>query len=155
MDAFADVVLGLQFGSEGKGSFCHFLLTTGDYRFSVRTGGPQAGHTVKLEDGTVHPFHAIPVAAVVPGIRLFIPPGGIVRTETVLQELNWCDRRGLDASGRLTIDYEATLLEDKHPQAEKDARLRELLGSTTVGVGAATADRVCGGEQSEPRMTTD
>ena len=137
-----DVVIGLQFGSEGKGAFCHYLAKSGHYQVSARTGGPQAGHTVRLDDGTEKAFHTLPVAAVVPDIALVIPPGAIVDPQTLHAEVEWCEGRGLEVRNRLHVDQMATVLLPKHREEEATRRLRERIGGTGIGVGAATADRV-------------
>lgn len=137
-----DVVVGLQFGSEGKGAFCHYLAETRSYEVSARTGGPQAGHTVKLRDGTEKAFHSLPVAAVVPEIELVIPAGAVVDPAQLLSELDWCEEAGIGVRDRLYVDEFATVLRPEHIEEESARKLQQRIGGTGRGVGAATAAHV-------------
>lgn len=140
--ADVDVVVGLQFGSEGKGGVCQYLLEQGHYQVTIRTGGPQAGHTVYPSGGVPRAFNVLPAGAVVPGVGLIIPPGCIIDHERLREEISWCEDQGLAVADRLHIDQNATLLEKHHPDAERDEGLVTRVGGTGRGVTAATSDRL-------------
>lgn len=68
-------IVGLQYGSEGKGHLAHLLASTTDA--AIRTGGPNAGHTL-THRGTTYKMRQIPCAFVNPVTLLFIGPGGLI-----------------------------------------------------------------------------
>lgn len=125
-----DVVVGGQFGSEGKGQIAAYLAP--EYDCLVRVGGPNAGHKVYNEP---HPdvFHIIPSGTNKSrNSKLILGPGTIIDIDTLQSEIS---KFGLDG-GRLVIDENATII------SENDKKLEEKydkIGSTKRGVGAATA----------------
>lgn len=140
--ADVDVVVGLQFGSEGKGGVCQYLVEHDRYAATIRTGGPQAGHTVYPPGGTPWAFNVLPAGALVHGVELIIPPGAIVDQWRLREEISWCESQGLAVADRLHIDQNATMLEKQHPAAELEEGLVARVGGTGRGVTAATSDRL-------------
>ncbi|MCH8801050.1 MAG: adenylosuccinate synthetase [Chloroflexi bacterium] len=131
------VVVGGQYGSEGKGKICAHLALTGEADFMVRCGGPNSGHTVD-KDGIVYELMQVPAGFVNPDVRLLIAAGAIVNPDTLLHEIELC---GLDES-RIGIDRNTVIIEEADIQTESTGELRARLGTTAQGVGAAVARRV-------------
>lgn len=131
------IVVGGQFGSEGKGKVCAFLAERDDPAIMVRCGGPNSGHTVYV-DGEGVVLRQLPVGAVVSECRLLIPAGGYVRTDLLKKEMT---DHGIDKS-RVGIDPNAVIVREHHAKDESYAKLGERIGSTLSGTGAAVAARV-------------
>ena len=131
------VVVGGQYGSEGKGKVCAHLALIGEADYVVRCGGPNSGHTVD-QSGIVYELKQVPAGFVNPATRLLIAAGALINPKTLLQEIEQC---GLDPS-RLGIDGNAAIIEESDILAESSGDLRARLGSTSQGVGAAVARRV-------------
>lgn len=157
------MVVGGQFGSEGKGAvagrICRDLAASGQTVINVRVGGPNAGHTVigkcppsceNSPDGdghevAKHPWRLrqVPVAAVTaPGSTLVIAAGSEIDPKVLGQELAELDSAGYKATARLLVDRSATLLTHGHRESEGLGKLQQRIGSTGKGIGAARADRI-------------
>lgn len=136
------VVVGGQYGSEAKGHVCAYLGEREDYLLAIRVGGPNAGHTVVDTNGRHWPFRHIPVAAVRPARRatsLAIAAGSEVDYGVLHDELYDLEKEHIEPF--LTVDTEATLLEERHRAAEAGG-LTGSHGSTQKGIGAARSDRL-------------
>lgn len=128
-----DVVVGGQFGSEGKGQICAHLAP--EYDALVRVGGPNAGHTVFADPP--QKFHLLPSGATrSPDSRLIIGPGAVLDLDVLLEEIREYKVR----TDRLTIDHNATIISRQDKEAER--QLVSKIGSTGQGVGAATANNI-------------
>ena len=99
------VVVGGQFGSEGKGKICAHLAVTDNVDYMVRCGGPNSGHTV-YANGQRYQLQQVPAGFVNPDIRLLIAPGALVDPAVFLRETAIC---GLDPD-RIGIDRNAVSL---------------------------------------------
>ena len=132
-----DVIIGGQYGSEGKGHLAYHIATA--YDVLVRVGGPNAGHRVIWPDGTAYTHRSLPSGTLAGQARLLIGAGSVIDVATVLQEIAECQ---VDVD-RLAIDPQAMIISGRDKTAEK--RLVERIGSTGQGVGAATARRVSRG----------
>jgi len=130
---FADVVVGGQYGSEGKGQIVAYLAR--EYDLLVRVGGPNAGHTVFLVPQP-YAHHQLPSGTLKSEAKLLIGPGAVLRVDKLLKEIAECE---VDSS-RLIIDGNAMIITDEDINAE--AELVKNIGSTGQGVGAATARRI-------------
>jgi adenylosuccinate synthase len=131
------VVVGGQYGSEGKGKICAHLAVVEDIDVMVRCGGPNAGHTVDF--GTEkYELKQVPAGFVNPRTRLLIAAGALIDIDLLLGELQRCqiDHR------RFGIDQNAGIIEPEDHQTEVSEALRQRVGSTGMGVGAATSRRV-------------
>src|SRR5688500_10785623 len=105
------VVVGGQYGSEGKGKVCAHLSLTGTADFMVRCGGPNAGHTVDL--GTEkYELKQVPAGFINPSTRLLIAPGALVDPTLLLHEIDLCRLDQL----RLGIDRNAGIVEVSDPE---------------------------------------
>jgi adenylosuccinate synthase len=136
-----DVIVGGQFGSEGKGQVSAFLAP--EYDALLRVGGPNAGHTVSEAAGS-YTFHHLPS-----GTRanthalILLAPGAVARKTQLLNEIAECNLE----YDRLVIDPQVRLISDEEVAAE--AELQKAMGSTGQGVGQATARRIL--ERDSPR----
>jgi len=132
-DQLVDVVVGGQFGSEGKGHICSFLAP--EYDVLVRVGGPNAGHKV-FQDPEPYTHRQLPSGTLFSNAKLLIGPGAVIDVDTLMKETADCD---VDAS-RLSIDPQAMVITKQDKASE--AKLVEAIGSTGQGVGAAAARRI-------------
>lgn len=139
------VVVGGQFGSEGKGSVTGYLtgkMATARPPVCVRVGGPNAGHTVYDGDGRKWSFRQIPVGAVISKrSELVIAAGSEIDPPVLEDEIKQLEEGGFSVSGRLRVDAQCTVIEDAHKERELGAALATTVGSTGKGIGAARADR--------------
>jgi adenylosuccinate synthase len=127
-----DVLIGGQYGSEGKGNICSRIA--GKYDILVRTGGPNAGHCIRTETGEKLVFHHLPSGAYHnPGARLVLGPGAVIHIPTLLEEIK---KTRTDPS-RISIDPQATIITDGDREHEALSVVKAI-GSTGQGVGEAT-----------------
>lgn len=129
-----DVIVGGQYGSEGKGNICAHLAH--DYDVLIRVGGPNAGHMV------AHPqqkYVQLPSGTRSnPSTRILIGAGATIWPDQMIKEIAQC---GL-TKDRLVIDEQAMIIEQSDREIE--ARLLGGIASTKQGVGAATARKIIG-----------
>jgi len=139
-----DVIVGGQYGSEGKGNVVHFLAP--EYDILVRVGGPNAGHKVFPDSGPPYTFHQIPSGALAnKAAKLVIGAGAVINLETLLREINELSI-GTD---RLLIDNQAIIISQGDVEWERKT-LKEQIGSTASGVGYATARKINGRDPENP-----
>lgn len=131
-----DVLVGLQFGSEGKGAVMSRIAN--DYRGAVRVGAPNAGHSVEY-NGTMFKMRSIPCAWMNPECRLFIGAGGMINMSVLKHELELLP---LPIAGRLMIDVNAAIVTHEDAENEVKAKMYEGIGSTTEGIGEAMSRRI-------------
>ena len=131
------VVVGGQFGSEGKGKVAHWLAQTENASIVVRVGGSNSGHTVIDDQNNPQIFRHLPTACLLPGPTLVIGPGSYIDVPVLLQEI---DTVQLETS-RLTVDARAVVIADTHKSAERRWGLKSRIGSTGSGTGAAVMER--------------
>jgi adenylosuccinate synthase len=125
-----DVVIGGQFGSEGKGQVAAYLAP--EYDCLVRVGGPNAGHKVYNEP-TPDVFHIIPSGTnKARNSKLVLGPGTVIDIDTLMNEIS---KFALDP-GRLVIDANAVIISEADKKLEEK---HDKIGSTKRGVGAATS----------------
>jgi adenylosuccinate synthase len=146
------VVVGGQYGSEGKGAIAAYLCRpeeAGAGLDAVRVAGPNAGHTVVDGEGRRWPLRQIPVAAVSnPDARLFIAAGSEIDPGVLDAEEAALVDGGFRVGNRLFIDDQATVIEERHRVAENNwtgdvgEDLNARIGSTAKGIGAARAERI-------------
>ena len=133
-DRTVDVLVGGQYGSEGKGHIASFLAR--EYDGLVRVGGPNAGHKVYLKPAP-YTHHQLPSGTLRnPLASLIIASGAVLNSELLIREISECK---VDAS-RLFIDPQAMIISPRDIKAE--VGLTERISSTGQGVGIATARRI-------------
>jgi adenylosuccinate synthase len=142
------VVVGGQFGSEGKGAVCRWLASQAPAPICCRVGGPNAGHTAFDSSGKEWKLQQVPVGALATAHPLVIGAGSEIDTNILDREILALEDAGIPVAGRLRIDQGATFMAAEYGRAEMEGRahgeagLTARIGSTGKGVGAARADRV-------------
>src|SRR5690242_10932950 len=103
------VIVGGQYGSEGKGKVAHWLTRERQASVAVRTGGPNAGHTVI--DAANHPLvlRQLPTAAILPDVTCVLGAGSYIDPELLLAEIS---KTSLSQE-RLVIDPNAAVISDE------------------------------------------
>src|SRR6202165_2588590 len=133
------VVVGAQYGSEGKEKVVHYLARTASERpMVVRVGGPNSGHTVVRRNGDRLVLRQLPTPALIPGVRCVIGAGSYSLPDLLANEVAEVRL----SRGRLAIDPAAVVITADLVAAERESRLRERIRSTESGTGAAVAQRV-------------
>jgi adenylosuccinate synthase len=101
LDSKFCVILGSQWGDEGKGKLVDILAK--DYDVCARfNGGSNAGHTI-VADGHKYAFHLLPCGILYPKCKNILGNGVVVHLQTMFDELKQLDTNGVDYSGRLLI----------------------------------------------------
>jgi adenylosuccinate synthase len=134
-----DVLVGAQYGSEGKGNIAAFLAR--EYDLLVRVGGPNAGHKVAYPKYTF--VHLPSGTNRNPNARLIIGPGAVIDVDVLLKEIQDCEVE----VARLSIDPQAMIIEASDKEWEEQHL--STMGSTKQGVGAATARKILGRDEAE------
>lgn len=142
-----DVLIGGQYGSEGKGNIVSFLAR--EYDVIVRVGGPNAGHTVASIHGA-YTYHHLPSGSRDVQARLLLGPGMTIRLDGLLKEIQDC----CITPDRLFIDPQATIIEDVDIETEK-GHLVSTIASTGSGSGAAVARRILNRGKETVRLARD
>src|ERR671923_207631 len=135
------VIVGAQWGDEGKGKLTDLLAERGDVvaRFQ---GGNNAGHTI-VRDGEQFKFHLIPSGILYPGKACVVGNGVVIDPAVLIDELEGLRRRGVDPGG-LRISANAHLIMPYHVMLDTagEARLGKLeIGTTKRGIGPCYADK--------------
>ncbi len=136
------VVVGAQWGDEGKGKITNALCSDADLVVRFQ-GGANAGHTVSL-DGVPIVFHLLPSGISVPGIQNVIGPGVVIDPIALAAEIAGVTERGVEVGENLLIDVGAHMVLPYHKAleaAEERARGDSAIGTTHRGIGPAYADR--------------
>ena len=134
----ATVIVGGQFGSEGKGKTALFLARNLDAQVVVRVGGSNSGHTAHDDNGVRHVFRHLPTAALLPQPLCVLGPGSLVDPDVLRREV---ERLSLPPE-RLVVDPMAYVITDAHKCRERDSDIRMRIGSTLTGTGEALVDRI-------------
>ncbi len=135
------VIIGTQWGDEGKGKIVDMLAT--EAAMVVRfQGGNNAGHTI-VRDGEEFKFHLIPSGILHPGKTCAIGNGVVVDPSILIEELEGLRRRRIDAGG-LRVSANAHLIMPYHVMLDTagEAKLGKLeIGTTKRGIGPCYADK--------------
>lgn len=138
-----DVLLGLQWGDEGKGKIVDVLAPKYDVvaRFQ---GGPNAGHTLEF-DGIKHVLHQIPSGIFRKGTRNIIGNGVVLDPSVFKTEIEKLEKYNIDTKANLFISKKATLILPTHrllDQAYEKAKGANKIGSTLKGIGPTYQDKI-------------
>jgi adenylosuccinate synthase len=134
VERLVDVLIGGQYGSEGKGHIAAYLAP--EYNYLVRVGGPNAGHTV-YEVPKPYKFHQLPSGTRCSEAGLIIGAGAVIWVRQLQKEITECEV----TDDRLSIDPQAMIICEEDREFEKKA-LELAIGSTAQGVGAATSRKI-------------
>jgi adenylosuccinate synthase len=139
------VVVGGQFGSEGKGKVSAFITKHEDIDVCVRCGGPNSGHSFLDENGKPILLRQLPTGFINPRTRLLIPAGAMIDPAVLKAEIDFLSL----APNRIGIDRNCFVIEEKDRKREEALGLRERLSSTLCGVGAALSRRILRGDDAK------
>lgn len=132
------IIVGGQWGDEGKGKVVSYLALKDKPELVVRAGvGPNAGHTVMYE-GKRYGVRQIPSGFVYEKAKLLIGAGVLIDPQVILKEI-----KDLGVGDRIGIDYRCGVIERKHRELDKGSEyFAKQIGSTGTGCGPANVDRV-------------
>jgi len=134
------VVVGAQWGDEGKGKLVDVLAERADWVVRYQ-GGANAGHTVDLgKDSFV--LHQIPSGILHEGVRCAIGNGVVLDPETLFTEIDELVRDGIDVEGRLYVSDRAHLVLPYHKLLDAESSHTQSLGTTGRGIGPAYEDKI-------------
>lgn len=144
---YADVLVGLQYGDEGKARVVDHLAAGYDViaRFN---GGANAGHTIATADGTLR-LRQVPSGVLHPRVSLYIGSGCVIGLQQLASEIEMLAGQGIDLAARLTISDRCPVVQPAHFLS--DRRDGGRIGTTGNGIGPCYADlaaRMRGGERS-------
>ncbi len=133
------VVVGAQWGDEGKGKIVDVLAEGAEVVVRYQ-GGANAGHTVvKGDDEFV--LHQIPSGILHPTARCLIGNGVVLDPETLLSEVEELERRGVQVNGRLLVSSRAHLVLPYHKLLDQATERHQKIGTTGRGIGPAYEDK--------------
>ena len=134
------VVVGAQWGDEGKGKLVDVLAERADWVVRYQ-GGANAGHTVHIGDKQTV-LHQIPSGILHPGVRCAIGNGVVLDPETLFEEVDELVRDGVDVNGRLYVSDRAHLVLPYHKLVDKESAASKAIGTTGRGIGPCYEDKV-------------
>lgn len=139
-----DIIVGTQWGDEGKGRIVDLLAAEAD-AVARYSGGDNAGHTVTVGE-RIFKLHLIPSGVVHPHTQAFIGNGVVINPTTLLSEIEQLQQAGIEVNPqRLFISYAAHLITAGHlalDRAQETARGQAKIGTTLRGIGPAYTDKV-------------
>jgi adenylosuccinate synthase len=133
------VVVGAQWGDEGKGKVVDALAEHADLVVRYQ-GGANAGHTVEAA-GVEIVLHQIPSGILHPGTRCVIGNGVVLDPETLFQEMEALEARGISLAGRLVVSDRAHLVLPYHKLLDVESERSRKIGTTARGIGPAYEDK--------------
>jgi len=134
------VVVGAQWGDEGKGKLVDVLAERADWVVRYQ-GGANAGHTVDLGDRSFV-LHQIPSGILHPGVRCAIGNGVVLDPDTLFDEIDGLVKAGVDVEGRLYVSERAHLVLPYHKMVDAASASSKAIGTTGRGIGPAYEDKV-------------
>ena len=133
-----DILVGLQWGDEGKGKITDAL--SNDYQWIVRyQGGSNAGHTVYI-DGEKFVTHSIPTGILNRNCKVVITHGCVVNIPELIQEVKLLEENGISFKDRFYLSENAHLITPEHLKEDKSNQIK--FGSTGKGIGPAYRDKI-------------
>lgn len=139
----SEVVLGLQWGDEGKGKVVDLLASKSDYVVRYH-GGNNAGHTVVIGEKKYF-FHLIPSGIFHKDTKAIIANGVVLDLDVLNNEMDIIESEGLELKKKLFISPRCHLILPYHKQldiAYENARGKNKLGTTKIGIGPSYSDKV-------------
>jgi len=136
------ILVGLQWGDEGKGKIVDWLCSNKEYNFKhvVKfNGGPNAGANIKIKDKQ-YKLHHIP-AGILSDKKCYISSGCLINPEKLLQEIEQLEQNNIQVKNNLFIDYRCHIIKQSHiskDQIKKDSGIM----TTGQGMGPCFSDKV-------------
>ncbi len=132
------IIIGGQFGSEGKGKIAHWYANKVNASAVVRVGGTNSGHTVVDNNSKVNIFRILPTAAIDNSRKCILPAGSYIDVELLHEEI----ARSKISPENVLIDPKAVIITKQHIHSEITGSLVSSIGSTASGIGAAVSMRI-------------
>ena len=134
------VLVGLQWGDEGKGKIVDILSP--DYKYVARyQGGANAGHTIVFQ-GKKYVLHLIPSGIFTEGIKCVIGNGTVIDPVALLDEISVIEKEGINLKGRLFISRDAHLILPYHKIIDAiNESKNDKIGTTKRGIGPSYFDK--------------
>jgi len=133
------VVVGAQWGDEGKGKLVDVLAERADWVVRYQ-GGANAGHTVQIAEKSFV-LHQIPSGILHAGVRCAIGNGVVLDVETLFAEIDELVSDGIDVEGRLYVSDRAHLVLPYHKLVDGQSSASKEIGTTGRGIGPAYEDK--------------
>jgi adenylosuccinate synthase len=134
------VIVGAQWGDEGKGKLVDVLAERADWVVRYQ-GGANAGHTVHIGDKSFV-LHQIPSGILHPGVRCAIGNGVVLDPDTLFTEIDELIADGVDVQGRLYVSDRAHLVMPYHKLVDSLSSASREIGTTGRGIGPAYEDKI-------------
>ncbi|NUQ93454.1 MAG: adenylosuccinate synthase [Gemmatimonadaceae bacterium] len=134
------VVVGAQWGDEGKGKLVDVIAERADWVVRYQ-GGANAGHTVHIGEKSFV-LHQIPSGILHPGVRCAIGNGVVLDPDTLMSEIDELVEDGVDVEGRLYVSDRAHLVLPYHKLVDGESSASKEIGTTGRGIGPAYEDKV-------------
>jgi adenylosuccinate synthase len=137
------VIVGAQWGDEGKGRIVDWFATRADYTARYN-GGDNAGHTVTVGD-RIFKLHLVPSGIIHPRVIAILGNGMVINPRTLFEEMDSLHQAGISTPpDRLRVSYAAHLITPAHQaldRALEAARGKDNIGTTGRGIGPAYTDK--------------
>jgi adenylosuccinate synthase len=134
------VVVGAQWGDEGKGKLVDVLAERADWVVRYQ-GGANAGHTVHIGERSFV-LHQIPSGILHAGVRCAIGNGVVLDPDTLFTEIDELVKDGVDVQGRLYVSDRAHLVLPYHKLLDSESSASKEIGTTGRGIGPAYEDKI-------------
>ena len=137
-----NLVVGSQWGDEGKGKIVDLLSSSHDIVARYQ-GGANAGHTIVI-GGTKYVLHLIPSGILNDGVKCVIGNGVVIDPIALTHEIEMLKGHGIDVTGRLFISHKAHLIMPYHKlldQVRESTNVDKAIGTTGRGIGPAYIDK--------------
>jgi adenylosuccinate synthase len=155
------VVVGAQWGDEGKGKLVDVLAERADLVVRYQ-GGANAGHTVVVDDRQFV-LHQIPSGILHAGVTCVVGNGVVLDPDTFFAELDQLVEQGIDIVGRLFVSDRAHLVLPYHKLLDQASERQQQIGTTGRGIGPTYEDKIgrrgirvadlCRADHAEPQLT--
>lgn len=138
----ADLIVGIQWGDEGKGKMVDLLARNYDYVVRYQ-GGHNAGHTIVV-DGKKYALHLIPSGVLYPQCKNIIGNGVVISPSALIEEMEQFKEMYGGLQGRLFISTKAHLILPYHEMLDKlsEQQAKQAIGTTCKGIGPTYTDKV-------------
>ena len=136
------IVVGVQWGDEGKGKIIDLLSQRSDYVVRAQ-GGNNAGHSIKVGDAE-YKFHLVPSGALYPSNICLITGGTVIDLAVLKAEINSLQQAGINLSGRLKISSYAHVIMPYHKIFDmlyEKQKGKHAVGTTGKGIGPCYSDK--------------
>lgn len=145
------IVVGGQYGSEGKGKVAYFWANKMNAAAVVRVGGSNSGHTVYGKNNMHYAFRMLPTASILENKIAVLPAGVYIDVPILMEEIQLTEI----SHERLKIDFNAVIITKEHKEQERKWLLQSEIGSTQSGTGAAVIDRILRNKSHRVVMAKD